>query len=264
MKVNLYGGVNPHLNGEWNNWNIYKSLNSGTLYYSDTTASSISAVLSTRNGVSDNGLGYVGGIAPTGVMRYASYATVTRTLTFSGLAASRNYTIQLFASRGAYRTDTTVFTVNGVSKKIATYHNATEKAVFSNLTPNAQGQIVVTISGTGTNNYLNGFTLTESYVPASTTTTNAQQAKVAVAESSTLQVSAFPNPAQQSFTLQLKGSTNKPVQVRVIDATGKIVEAKQNIASNTPLSLGAAYKAGVYYAEVIQGNTRKVVKLVKQ
>jgi uncharacterized delta-60 repeat protein len=264
VKVNLYGGVNPHLNGEWNNWDTYKSLNSGTLYYSDTTASSISAVLSSRSGVSDNGLNYGGGIAPTGVMRYASYATTTRTLTLSGLAASRKYTIQLFASRGAYSTDTTVFAVNGVSQKIGTYYNKTDKAVFTSLTPNAQGQIVVTISGTGTNNYLNGFTLTESYVPASTTTTSAQQAKVAVGENSTVEVNAFPNPTQQSFTLQLKGSTNKPVQVRVLDATGKLVEVKQNMASNTPLSLGAAYKAGVYYAEVIQGNTRKVVKLVKQ
>jgi hypothetical protein len=39
VKVNLFGGANPYAHMEWNNWNVSNSLNSGTLNYSDATAS---------------------------------------------------------------------------------------------------------------------------------------------------------------------------------------------------------------------------------
>jgi hypothetical protein len=137
--VNLFAGSDPIASSEWNNWNNLRSLHYNNFYYSDSTISSIDAVLSARNGVNDNGSSYVGGMAPPRVLRHSSQNTGTRTLTLSGLTVSKRYSIELYASRNANSGDTTVFTVDGVSKKIGTYRNNTNKATFANLAPNAQG-----------------------------------------------------------------------------------------------------------------------------
>jgi uncharacterized delta-60 repeat protein len=267
VKVNLFAGVDPIVSSEWNNWNNLRSLHYNNFYYSDSTVSSIDAVLSARNGVNDNGSSYVGGMAPPRVLRHSSQNTGTRTLTLSGLTVSKRYSIELYASRNANPTDTTVFTVNGVSQKIGTYRNNTNRATFTNLAPNAQGQIVVTISSTKTYNYLNGFTLTENFasmVQAMDNSVTIQKKGETIVEGGDLQVSAYPNPAPKAFTLQLRSSNAQPLQVRVLDMAGRVVEARQNVAANTSLSFGAAYQPGIYYVEIIQGTQRKVTKLVKQ
>lgn len=264
VKVNLYGGTHPYNNGEWNNWNTFNSLNAGTLYYSDSTASSVTAVLSKRDGVIDNSTSYSGGMAPVEVLRYGSYATSSRTLTLSGLSTARRYSIELYASRNAYNTDSTIFSINGVLKKIGTYRNFTNKAVFTNLSPNAQGQLVITLANTKTYNYLNGFILDETYnAPVSGMQERTAASPNERISTSDLQVLAFPNPSQKSFTVQLRSSSDTPVQLRVFDAAGKLIESKQNIASNHTLSVGDAYKAGTYYIETVQNGQRKLIKLVK-
>jgi hypothetical protein len=47
-----------------------------------------------------------------------------------------------------------------------------------------------------------------------------------------------------------------------MDVSGMIIEIK-NVASNQTLRIGDNYRTGMYLAEVIQGNERKIVKLVK-
>jgi hypothetical protein len=72
-----------------------------------------------------------------------------------------------------------------------------------------KGQIVVTISSTKTYNYLNGFTLTESFastVPAMDNSITIQKKGETIVEGGDLQVSAYPNPAPKAFTLQLRSS----------------------------------------------------------
>ena len=145
IKVNLYGGTNPYNNTGWNNWNVVGSLNSGALKYSDATSSSVSAALSSSGGVNDNGTAYGSGMAPAEVLRYTSNATTSRTLTLSGLSTSKTYSLELYGSRNNYSGNYTVFTVNGTSQNISTYRNLTQKAQFTNLAPNASGQITVTI-----------------------------------------------------------------------------------------------------------------------
>ncbi|HVG12010.1 MAG TPA: hypothetical protein VM843_03355, partial [Flavisolibacter sp.] len=161
VKVNLFGGTNPYTNAEWNNWNVTSSLASGALKYNDATTSAINATLSSSAGIKDNGVAYGSGVAPAEVLRYASSATTSRTLTVSGLSAARTYSLELFASRSDYSGNFTNFTVNGVLQSVSTYNNLTGKAVFNNLAPSAAGTIVVTIENAQTYNYINGFVLTE-------------------------------------------------------------------------------------------------------
>ena len=157
VKVNLYGGSNAYSNSQWNNWNT-KSTSSGSLKFSDGTASSINAVL-TQNAMSDNGSAYSASMAPSEVLRYSSYSTSSRTLTISGLDNSKTYDLELYASRNGSTNNSTRFTVGGSSISIKTDNNAANKAAFTSLVP-AGGQITVMIDRLNTYNYLNGFTLT--------------------------------------------------------------------------------------------------------
>jgi hypothetical protein len=77
------------------------------------------------------------------------------------------------------------------------------------------------------------------------------------------QVLAMPNPSSTIFNLQIKGTNDSPVTVKILDMFGQVVEVHQKIASNTSLKVGRRLAAGSYFAEVTQGNQRKIVRLVK-
>jgi len=111
--------------------------------------------------------------------------------------------------------------------------------------------------------YLAAFQLPSQAQPANTAPTvqgKAIQEKVNVKK---LQVVAAPNPASTHFVLRLQGGNNEPVQIRVTDAMGRVVELRKKVNANSTITLGATYRAGVYYAEVMQGSKKITVKLVK-
>ncbi len=84
---------------------------------------------------------------------------------------------------------------------------------------------------------------------------------VVVAED--LSVTVMPNPSITYFTLKLVSKSALPVNISVVDASGRLVDAKTKQASNSTLQLGHNYATGNYFAEFIQGNHRKVVQLIK-
>lgn len=163
IKVNLFSGANPQTTEGWNNWNLLGSKltnrNSGPLFYANGNSSSISATLSYSEAVSDNGASFGGTMCPPAVLRYTSYATISRTLTINGLAAGKTYGLELYASRNNSG-NSTRFTINGVTQSVLTDNNKTDKVVFNNLT-STNGTITVTIARANTYTYLNGFMLTE-------------------------------------------------------------------------------------------------------
>jgi hypothetical protein len=53
------------------------------------------------------------------------------------------------------------------------------------------------------------------------------------------------------------------VNIKVVDAAGRLVEGRAKQAANSTLQLGHNYAIGNYYAELMQGNQRKVVQLMK-
>lgn len=46
-----------------------------------------------------------------------------------------------------------------------------------------------------------------------------------------------------------------------LDAYGRTIDAKSKVAANGTMTIGHRYRTGTYYAEVIQGRERVVVKL---
>jgi hypothetical protein len=80
-----------------------------------------------------------------------------------------------------------------------------------------------------------------------------------------LAIKAFPNPTNSEFNVQLLSNNNiDKVQLRVMDIQGRTVEMMHNLNAGQVIQIGAAYRPGIYIVEMIQGNNRKQVKLLKQ
>jgi len=83
-------------------------------------------------------------------------------------------------------------------------------------------------------------------------------------ENSTL-VRVYPNPSTNYFTLNIETSSDKEkISVRLIDVAGRVVEVRKNLSGDQLLKIGSNLKAGLYIAEIRQGNSSKQIKLLKQ
>jgi hypothetical protein len=71
------------------------------------------------------------------------------------------------------------------------------------------------------------------------------------------------NPTKNYFTFKLQGLATEKIKLTLTDATGRVVEVKQNLISGQTLQVGQNYAPGIYIAEMIQGNSRRTFKLLK-
>jgi len=78
-----------------------------------------------------------------------------------------------------------------------------------------------------------------------------------------LKVTVMPNPSRTYFTLKLESKYEAPVTLRVVDASGRVIDSRAKIGSNSTIQIGHNYHAGNYFAELVQGNRRKVIQLIK-
>ena len=77
-----------------------------------------------------------------------------------------------------------------------------------------------------------------------------------------LEVRVMPNPSNSYFNLVINSNDASPVTVRILDVFGQSVEKHEKVASGN-LRVGQSLAAGTYLAEIVQGDQRKVVKLIK-
>lgn len=74
---------------------------------------------------------------------------------------------------------------------------------------------------------------------------------------------AFPNPSKKNFTIQVAGlQPGKSFAMQVMDMHGRILETKNMIPQST-ITLGEAYRPGVYMVRIISGKEIKEIKLLK-
>ncbi|MEO7490689.1 MAG: Calx-beta domain-containing protein, partial [Ferruginibacter sp.] len=77
-------------------------------------------------------------------------------------------------------------------------------------------------------------------------------------------ISVAPNPSNSRFNVNIEtANTKEKISLRVTDMQGRLIEQRTNIYAGQNIQLGDGYKAGVYIVEVMQGNTRKQVKIIK-
>jgi Secretion system C-terminal sorting domain len=75
-------------------------------------------------------------------------------------------------------------------------------------------------------------------------------------------VNVYPNPSSSQFTIHITGDSKAPVYIRITDMSGR-VQLIQTVNGNTLVTLGSQLTAGAYIAEVTQGNSRELIKLIK-
>lgn len=76
-------------------------------------------------------------------------------------------------------------------------------------------------------------------------------------------VQVIGNPSTSFFTLKLQSQRSQTIQLRVTDATGRMVDSRANHQPNSTVQIGHQYAPGTYFVELIQGADRKVVQLMK-
>lgn len=89
--------------------------------------------------------------------------------------------------------------------------------------------------------------------------------KPAVLERGSVQLTAkaFPNAFTEFINLQWSGS-DKPATITITDAMGRLIEKRTGLAFTGTIQTGYHFPPGIYYAEIVQGNEKVVLKLVRQ
>ena len=77
-------------------------------------------------------------------------------------------------------------------------------------------------------------------------------------------VEAIPNPSRQYFTLLIHSNSTSPVNLRVQDAVGRLVEIKAGIGPSSIQQLGLDYRPGIYFIQLVQGKETVTLKLIRQ
>jgi choice-of-anchor A domain-containing protein len=95
------------------------------------------------------------------------------------------------------------------------------------------------------------------------TTNSVVAGKTAVTTEEELKVIVMPNPSTTYFTLKFESRIDAPLDLRVMDGNGRVVDAKSRIGANSTLQIGHNYTSGTYYAEISQNGKRKVIQLIK-
>jgi hypothetical protein len=78
-----------------------------------------------------------------------------------------------------------------------------------------------------------------------------------------LEISVGPNPSRSNFTLVINSKSSQTVTVIITDNYGAVKERYEKISASAVLRFGDKLKLGFYHVEVIQGEEKKVVKVLK-
>ncbi len=78
-----------------------------------------------------------------------------------------------------------------------------------------------------------------------------------------LQVKVLPNPSQVNFRLNITSNGREAIQLRVTDLQGRLMESRKLEGKVQQIKLGDNWFNGTYILEVIQGEERKIIQLVK-
>jgi hypothetical protein len=147
---------------------------------------------------------------------------------------------------------------SGVDKvRLRIYNKNTAQLYYDNEPGKSDAANPTTPVGAGSSVVIGG-------MPAAPLTTLRPANANVIREVQPLQLQAYPNPTTHQFTVQLRGGTAEGVSLRVVDALGRVIEAKRGVAANSTLQIGAVYRPGIYILEAVQGTQRTSLKLIKQ
>jgi uncharacterized delta-60 repeat protein len=154
----------------------------------------------------------------------------------------------------------------GVQQWLARYNgpgNGLDVATAIALDDN--GHVYVTGRSVGNGSDFDYATLKYEQTPVLTrSSTYSEQNNPVVAEREAVKLNAkaFPNAFTQFTNLQWSGS-DKPVSITITDFMGRLVEKRANLPASGTLKTGNHFRPGIYYAVIVQGSEKVVVRLIK-
>jgi|GEM_PF-717834 len=77
------------------------------------------------------------------------------------------------------------------------------------------------------------------------------------------EVQALPNPTGTKFKLKVESNLLDPITIRILDVTGRQIQIINYVFRGQIVSVGNNYRAGTYFAEIIQRTNHKTIKLIK-
>jgi hypothetical protein len=125
-----------------------------------------------------------------------------------------------------------------------------------------KGNKTLTIGGTDVSDHLSHGDMLGSCTEAGRVPVSVLK-KVEIENKDQFSVKVIQNPAPHYFDIRITGVANKRVDVRVYDLSGRAIETRQNLQTNSTLRIGAAYTPGTYMVEVVLGSEKKLLKLMK-
>jgi hypothetical protein len=75
-------------------------------------------------------------------------------------------------------------------------------------------------------------------------------------------IKAYPNPFSGELMIVLPLQSNLETSIRIYHITGQLLDT-YNLAGQTTIAVGGTLPAGIYFAEVMQGKERVVLRIVK-
>ena len=83
-----------------------------------------------------------------------------------------------------------------------------------------------------------------------------------VTEVSDFSIQVSPNPARDIFTVQIRTNNNSKAELIIRDVFGRTME-RMMVNDNYQIRIGAVYAPGIYFVELIQGNEKRITRIVK-
>ena len=77
------------------------------------------------------------------------------------------------------------------------------------------------------------------------------------------EVTAYPNPFNTELHVFIQAAKPEPISITVYDLSGRVVENVTDAETNTEITLGSSLASGMYLLQVKDGNTKKMLKIVK-
>ena len=83
-------------------------------------------------------------------------------------------------------------------------------------------------------------------------------------ENGEFEVIFYPNPFNNELHLHVESPSILPVSMKIFDVTGKLILETYHIQPNRELLISETLAAGMYFAQVVQGEAKMMVRILKE
>lgn len=138
------------------------------------------------------------------------------------------------------------------------YNKNTGAVIYDNQPGASDAALPATTVGTNSVIVIQG-----NNINASVTNTKQENLSEDKAIADGLEVSAYPNPTANYFTISVNSNNKEEIMLQVLDQNGRTMDTRRKLIPGSVIRFGDKYIPGSYYVRIIQGKEHKEIKLIK-